>query len=265
MQQRTILIAVPTASLVVGLIALRAQTPAQPNQADQKSQPRAVLVELFTSEGCLSCPPADALLRGIDGKRTDYGQLIVGISEHVTYWNQVGWSDPFSAPAYTERQNTYGARLGLDSVYTPQMVINGEEQIVDSDSASLLRALQKEEHRPQLDIHIASASISGNMLMVDFSVDGNVPGQGVDIFAVLAEDVTSSNVLRGENSGRTLSHVSVARSMTRVASFKTAAEQSVHIPVAKSVMTRPSQGRHLVLFAQTTGLGRVLGVDIKTL
>jgi hypothetical protein len=265
MQQRIIFRAMATACLVAGLVALRAQTVVQLKPADRESQPRAVLVELFTSEGCSSCPPADALLRKIDGKRTDSGQLIVGVSEHVTYWNQLGWSDPFSAPVYTQRQNAYGARFGLDSVYTPQMVINGEEQVVGSDSASLLHAIQKEEHRHQLDLHIASASMSGNMLIVDFSVDGNVPGQGVDIFAVLAEDVTSSNVLRGENSGRTLSHVSVARSITRVASFKAAAQQSVHIPIAASVMIRPSQGRHLVLFAQTTGLGRVLGVDTKPL
>ena len=220
MQQRSLLTAIVTTSLIAGLVGLRAQTPVQPNSTPQRPQSRAVLVELFTSEGCSSCPPADALLRSIDGKHTDSGQLIVGISEHVTYWNQLGWSDPFSDEAYTERQNAYGTRFGLDSVYTPQIVINGEEQIVGSDGASLLRAVQKEARRPQLDIHIASASISDNVLTVDFSMDGDVPKKGVDVFAVLAEDATSSNVLRGENGGRTLSHVSVARTITRVASFE---------------------------------------------
>jgi hypothetical protein len=191
--------------------------------------------------------------------------LIVGISEHVTYWNQLGWSDPFSDQAYTERQNAYGTRFGLDSVYTPQMVINGEEQIVGSDGASLLRAVQKEARRPQLDIHIASASISDNVLTVDFSMDGDVPKKGVDVFAVLSEDATSSNVLRGENGGRTLSHVSVARTITRVASFETSSERTVHIPLATTVAIPPSRGRHLILFAQTAGLGSVLGVDTKPL
>jgi hypothetical protein len=90
----------------------------------------------LSSRGCLA--------PSINGERTESGQLIVGMSEHVTYWNQLGWSDPFSSPAYTERQNAYGTRFGPDSVYTPQMVINGEEQIVGSDNASLPRAVEKE-------------------------------------------------------------------------------------------------------------------------
>jgi hypothetical protein len=265
MQQRSVLAVVATGSLIAGLIALRAQTPAHPTPTSQRSQPRAVLVELFTSEGCSSCPPADALLRSIEGKYTESGQLIVGISEHVTYWNQLGWSDPFSDQAYTNRQNAYGTRFGLESVYTPQMVINGQEQIVGSDRDGLLRAVQKENHSPQLDVHIASASLNGNVLTVDFSMDGEVPGKGVDVFAVLAEDLTTSNVLRGENGGRTLSHVAVARTITRVASFETASERAVHIPLAASVLVPHSEGRHLILFAQAAGLGQVLGVDTKPL
>jgi hypothetical protein len=77
-------------------------------------------VELFTSEGCPSCPPVDALLQKVNGKYSDAGQLIVVVSEHVTYWNCLSWSDPFSSPAYTERQNPYGQRFHLDSVYTPK-------------------------------------------------------------------------------------------------------------------------------------------------
>src|SRR5580704_5019708 len=95
--------------------------------------PSAVLIELFTSEGCSDCPPADELLRQVSGRQTEDGQLIVGISEHVTYWNNLGWRDPFSADQYTERQNAYRTRFGLESVYTPQMVVNGREQFVGSD------------------------------------------------------------------------------------------------------------------------------------
>lgn len=118
MQQRSLITTIVTTSLIAGL---RAQTPVHPNSTPQPPQPRAVLVELFTSEGCSSGPWADALLRKIEGKHTDSGQLIVGISEHVTYWNQLGWSDPLSDQAYTERQNAYGTRFRLDSVFTPQM------------------------------------------------------------------------------------------------------------------------------------------------
>ncbi|HEY1579708.1 MAG TPA: DUF1223 domain-containing protein [Terracidiphilus sp.] len=85
----------------------------------------AVIVELFTSEGCSSCPPADAVLRQVNLKQTSAGQLIAGISEHVTYWNDLGWKDPFSAPVFTERQRIYASRLSPEGSYTPQMVLNG--------------------------------------------------------------------------------------------------------------------------------------------
>jgi hypothetical protein len=119
------------------LCALLAQATGVRKSPGTDAEPGAVLVELFTSEGCADYPPADALLRQIEGKQTESGQLIVGISEHVTYWNQLGWSDPFSSDTYTERQTAYGQRIHLDSVYTPQMVINGEEQ------TALFRALDQ--------------------------------------------------------------------------------------------------------------------------
>jgi len=124
----------------------------------EQSEPRVVLVELFTSEGCSSCPPADALLRQVDGKHTESGQLIVALSEHVTYWNHLGWSDPFSSEIYTQRQYAYGQRFHIDSVYTPQMVINGEERIVGSDSAGLLRAIRGEQKPSSLSVHINSVN-----------------------------------------------------------------------------------------------------------
>ena len=166
---------------------------------------KAVLVELFTSEGCSSCPPADALLRLVNGSQTNKGQLIVGISEHVTYWNSLGWSDPFSSSAYTERQNAYSERFHLEGPYTPQMVINGAEQIVGSDRAGLLRAVEKEDaESPRMSLRIVSLSVAGSTLTVNFSTSGDLPAQGADLIAVLADDADQSSVLRGENSGRTL-------------------------------------------------------------
>ena len=108
----------------------------------------AVIVELFTSEGCSSCPPADAVLRQIDLKQTRAGQLIVGISEHVTYWNNLGWTDPFSSAEFTERQDVYASRMSPEGPYTPQMVVNGREQFVGGDIGALQRALGDEARRP---------------------------------------------------------------------------------------------------------------------
>lgn len=228
-----------------------------------KNDPSPVLVELFTSEGCSSCPPADDLLRQINGRHTDSGRLIIGISEHVTYWNDLGWTDPYSSPAYTQRQDAYGERFHLDSVYTPQMVIDGEVQFVGSDSASLLHALNRSPQPVPLSLHIASAGINGNALSISFSVSGNAPVRGADIVAIIVDDADKSNVLRGENSGRNLAHVSVAREITRVATIHAATEQTVRIPLPAQFSS--NQSRHLVLFAQTVDFGRVLGVDSRPL
>jgi hypothetical protein len=226
--------------------------------------PRVVLVELFTSEGCSSCPAADALLRQVNGTQTRAGQWIVGISEHVTYWNSLGWSDPFSSSLYTERQNAYGERFHLDGVYTPQMVINGTEQIVGSDRAGFARAIQKEEEqRPRISLRILSTSVVGKTLTVSFSAGGDVPAQGADLIAVLADDSDRSSVLHGENSGQTLAHVSVARSISRVARVQAAGERTVQIQIPSSFQA--SQRHHLILFAQAPANGRVLGADTKPL
>ncbi len=112
-----------------------------------------------------------------------------------------------------------------------------------------------------MDVHIASASLDGNILTLDFSVSGTVPGKGVEIYVILAEDKTSSNVLRGENSGRTLTHVSVASTITRVADIQAATELTIHLPLSGYVQQSNDSGRHLILFAQVPGLGQVLGVD----
>jgi hypothetical protein len=253
------------AVLAAGLIALSAQPSTHLDSNNAQPGHRAVLVELFTSEGCSSCPSADALLQQVNGRYSDSGQLIVGVSEHVTYWNSLGWSDPFSSPTYTERQNAYGQRFHLDSVYTPQMVINGQEQIVGSNSAGLLRAIRKEDQMSQMDVHIASASLDGNILTLDFSVSGTIPGKGAEIYAILADDKTSSNVLRGENSGRTLSHVSVAWTITRVANLQEATELTIRLPLAGYIQQSSHLGRHLILFAQAPGFGQVLGVDTLSL
>jgi len=233
------------------------------SQTRTAAKSKAILVELFTSEGCSSCPPADALLREINNSHTRNGQLIVGISEHVTYWDQLGWADPYSSTAYTDRQNAYGTRFHLDSVYTPQMVVNGTEQFVGSDQRSLQRALQHQEDRPEaVAIEILSANIHAGVLTFHFSAKPGDSNKNAKLFAVIADDADQTKVPRGENSGRTLSHVSVARSITRVAELKATSDQTIELPVLGSfVASRP---HHLILFAQESGNGGVLGVDTKS-
>jgi hypothetical protein len=225
---------------------------------------RAVLVELFTSEGCSSCPPADALLKQVNGTRTHGGELIVGISEHVTYWNSLGWQDPFSSSLFTDRQNAYSERFHLEGPYTPQMVINGAEQIVGSDRTALARAVRaQEDQHAQLSLRILSMSLTHNTLTVNLSSSGELPPHGADLIAVLTDDSDQSNVLRGENSGRDLVHVAVARSFTRVARVQATGEKTIEVPIPASIQSAP--GHHIILFVQTPDNGRVLGIDTKPL
>lgn len=231
--------------------------------------PHAVVVELFTSEGCSSCPPADALLRSINARRTVSGQIVVGISEHVTYWDRQGWKDPFSAEAYTQRQEVYRSRFGLDSSYTPQMVVNGERQVLGSDSPGLLKAMKETDHAPGPrvgTVRIGSAVLAGDKVRVTYTASG---GGGVDVFAVVAEDAVTSEVGRGENSGKTLSHVSVARSLKRVAGSADGRERTVEVPSGATgdatTGNAPPGKRHVILFVQRAGLGPIEAVDVAPL
>lgn len=239
-----------------------------PLRAQSGTGPRVVLVELFTSEGCSSCPPADALLRRLNGTHNEAGQLIVGISEHVTYWNQLGWVDPFSDETYTARQNGYGGRFRLDEVYTPQVVVNGEAQVLGSDGNAILKAVAKLGAQTPVAVHIDSVADSEagakRTLSVTFSIAG-LAANGADVYAVIADDVAQSSVLRGENTGRTIAHVSVARSFNKVATLKDAKTVTVSLAVPGVIKGEPETKRHLILFAQEKGQGRILAVESKAL
>ena len=247
--------------VVVGIAALLAMASNSCLKAQAASHPdddsKVVLLELFTSEGCSSCPPADELLRKLDGQQTNSGQRMIALSEHVTYWNQLGWSDRFSQQAFTDRQNSYGNRFQLDSVYTPQLVVNGNRQVLGSDGRAILRAVAEQE-AATVNLRVLTFRPNEHGWNLEFSVAGTVPKEGVAIFAVIADDQDSTHVQRGENEGRTLTHVSVARSLTRVASVQSAGTMTVKVDGGAIGQSAGTQ--HLVLFAQERGSGHVLGV-----
>lgn len=167
-----------------------------------------VLVELFTSEGCSSCPPADALLARLDATQFIPGAEAIVLSEHVTYWNDGGWRDPFSQEAFTERQHEYVVRLGLQSAYTPQIVVDGVADVLGSDAATLTRRVTRAAAKPKPQLNIEAATWQGDML--HFAVRTTDQDHS-PLVVVLAEDQTQSSVSRGENAGRMLRHVAVAR------------------------------------------------------
>ena len=249
----------PVLAIALALLALHVESRASSSASSFNASPSSVaIVELFTSEGCSSCPPADSLLGQINLKQTDAEQLIVGISEHVTYWNDLGWKDPYSSPVFTDRQSVYASRLSPEGSYTPQMVLNGRDQFVGSDGPALERALSDDARREHFALRIVSSAPTPEGIDVKFALAGK-PTKPLDIIAVLTDDTDRSSVLRGENSGRQLQHVSVARSMTRVATVRDDGEQSVHVAFPQGLSTSSGSGHHLILFVQEPDQGAILG------
>ncbi|QNI32732.1 DUF1223 domain-containing protein [Alloacidobacterium dinghuense] len=197
-------------------------------------------------------------MRQINLKQTTAGQLIVGISEHVTYWNNLGRKDPYSSRVFTERQSVYASRLSPEGSYTPQMVLNGRDQFVGSDGPALERALRDDARREHLKLRIVSSALTSEGIDVKFAFAGN-PSKPLGVIAVLADDTDRSNVLRGENSGRQLQHVSVARSLARVATVRDEGEQLIHVSFPEGLSRSSGSGHHLILFAQESHRGAILG------
>ena len=254
-----------TALRVVGIVVALACSVGAWGQGAEARRPesqRVVLVELFTSEGCSSCPPADALLRKLDGMRTPDGALIVGLGEHVTYWNSLGWRDRFSSDTFTARQQAYGDRFRLDSVYTPQMVVNGQSQLVGSDEQGVARAIAVAK-ASAIGLQISSVRLVEGKVAVTYALRGAVPA-GAEVWAAVADDRATTDVKRGENGGRQLEHVAVARSLTRVGAA-TAGDGAVLLMVPETLAGQEKSGRHVVVFVQEAGYGRVLAVESHAL
>jgi hypothetical protein len=180
-------------------IAASAPAPAQSNP---------VLVELFTSEGCSDCPPADALLAQLDTQVIPGAHVIV-LSEHVTYWNHLGWMDPFSFDEIDFRQQGYVRQFGLDSPATPQFVVDGATQLAGTNPQVLAGYITRAVATPKIQIEIGDAHREANG-SIAFTVHTATAAKA-SLFAVIAENATHSEVVHGENAGRTLHHVAVVR------------------------------------------------------
>ncbi len=197
---------------VVLLCAVLAAAPgagrAQISNSGAAMQP--VVVELFTSQGCSSCPPADALL----GELAARGDVIA-LSLHVDYWDYIGWKDPYGNPRNTERQRAYAGELGLRYIYTPQMVIDGRENIIGSHRDEILASLEvaAERRKP-----VAVDFIPGNGGTVVIS-EGHAPDRGATIWLAIFDESHDTQVKRGENEGRTIHNVNVVRRLERLGTW----------------------------------------------
>ena len=212
------------------------------------AQNTPVVVELFTSEGCSSCPPADALLGYLDRAQPVPGARIIVLGEHVDYWDHQGWRDPHSSPAFTARQQSYTARFGRDP-YTPQMVVDGRTEFVGNDRSAAIAAIRAAAREPRLAVRIAMDGANAR-IEADALPAGKV--RKAELVVARALESGASDVLRGENHGRTLHHVAIVTELNRVAKL----DQSEGAAVA---VAAPAPGTRLVAFIQEPGTGRILG------
>ncbi|MEN3331399.1 MAG: hypothetical protein V7641_764 [Blastocatellia bacterium] len=234
----------------------------QPASAER----RMVLVELFTSEGCSSCPPADELLMQLDQAQPIADAEIIALSEHVDYWNHLGWTDPFSSAQFSERQNQYASRFRRDDIYTPQMVIDGSAEFVGSNAGRAREAIEAAGRAPKARITLAvapAAKAASHDVPLAVRID-NVPeitkGDRAEVVLAISESGLHSSVARGENSGRRLSHTAVARKLATVGSLDAEANELTLTTTAH--LDGKWQRNHLkaIVFIQERRSRHVLGV-----
>jgi len=222
---------------IAGLVAILASVSSPGAVAARPPVP--IVVELFTSEGCSSCPPADAFLQKLVETQPLTGAEIIALGEHVDYWDQQGWKDRFSSPALTARQQVYGARFNIESVYTPQMVVDGRAEFVGSDAGAARRALERALVIPhgsvRVDLNAGSATPATRALAVTVTSSGLPPGSDrADVVVALTEDGLRSDITRGENHGRVLTHAAVVRYLAHAGEVPRDGSSGVHaeIPIA---------------------------------
>jgi hypothetical protein len=225
-----------TALLVLPLVSCRPTEPSGMAEARADETPAAgttgvAVVELFTSEGCSSCPPADAVLGEVAGRRAVYA-----LSFHVDYWDDLGWHDRFASPEYSSRQRSYARSFGEDRLYTPQMIVNGVAAFTGSDRARAEQSLVHGLARPapvRLSIQVRVAA--AHSIAVDYDAPNAPAGALIDVAVV--ERSASTEVRAGENAGHLLRHTNVVRDFV-VASGKSRGSTVVHVPAS----LRPDDG-----------------------
>jgi len=222
-------------------------------------------VELFTSEGCSSCPPADALLSRLEKVQPVPGVEVIALGEHVDYWNYIGWQDPFSSPAFSDRQREYARISKNGRIYTPQMVVDGQDVFVGSDASQALAAISRASRAPKANLEVVLAADEKARAALEVRVTGIPPaskGKELDVFAAITEGALESSVSRGENAGRKLLHDAVVRKL--IVLSKVASGQAEPIIFRQSVALDDRWRRanlRIVVFLQERGSRRILGAS----
>lgn len=238
------------------LMLISSKTPIVPVKIKNAGTSSAVVImELFTSQGCSSCSPADALLASYAAVSD---QPIIALSFHVDYWNRLGWKDPFSSPAYSQRQQWYSRHLPRHSIYTPQLVVNGTTEAVGNNRTAVKQLVQEQlAGKQSRSILIDELAIEQNNLQFRYAIDQTDANSVLNI-AMVQKQVTTV-IKAGENEGVTLTNRNIVRSFATQAA---SAKGSVQIPIPKEFNTADYG---LVVFIQDKNNGTIHGAVMKTL
>lgn len=219
-----------------------------------------VLVELFTSEGCSSCPPADALLSRLEKTQPVAGAEVIPLALHVDYWNHLGWADPFSSAEFSARQGEYASAYGREGVYTPQMIVDGVKEFPGGNSSRALDSIGRAAREPKAEVRLRrEAGPAGVRLGVRIEKLPKLSeGERAYVLLAVTEGDLANDVRRGENAGRKLGHVGVVRRLTTLGPVDGAGGTfEAEADVAPEKNWR-RENLKAVVFAQESGSRRVL-------
>jgi hypothetical protein len=242
------------------LVRTHAQAPASTSEAERTP----VVIELFTAEGCSSCPPADAFLARLAEQKVIGNAQLIALEEHVDYWNELGWVDPFSSSDWTFRQRDYSAVLGNGNPYTPQMVVDGAVEFVGSQTQKARQAILDASGKTKTPVSLTLGNANGAK-SESFHVqvgkrEGTAKRDAAEVWLAITETGLHSSVTRGENAGKDLHHAAVVRSMRKIGEAKGEGEFSfagdASVPL-RSEWKR--ENLRAVLFVQEKKSRRILG------
>jgi hypothetical protein len=266
-----VILGVVGALAITLFIARRQSSSAKPvkdesaSTAKVESQRAPVLVELFTSEGCSSCPPADEVLARLEKEQPVAGAQIIALSQHVDYWNNLGWADPYSAAAFSERQGAYSDAFHEDGVYTPQMIVDGRAEFNGSHWEKALDEIATAARSQKASIQLARAESNSKADALQLNVRVENPpvatvNDSAEVLLAITEGNLRSSVARGENAGRNLNHTAVVRQLTVIGKIEPQGEKTfTAAPVINLARDWKRENLHAVVFLQEHGSRRVLG------
>jgi hypothetical protein len=245
-----------------GIVSGNAGQAASPQTPNPPADRKPVVIELFTSEGCSSCPPADALLKALELRQPIAGAEIIALEEHVDYWNKDGWEDPFSSAEWTVRQQEYVSKFKGQGPYTPQMIVDGEKEFTGNNAREAQETIQAASQQPMANVSITVEPAAKNDEQRFQVRVGDMPGSGdekADVWLAVTEDGLQANVDAGENKGRTLQHAAVVRSLQKIGSTASKSSQFSAEPQVRFKSNWKKENLHVVVFVQDKKSWRILG------